>query len=92
MAHVTWVGKDGEHRFSKRSAAAIRLIAGEGIEGDAHRGRTVQHRSRVAADPTRPNLRQVHLIHGDLFGELAARGFAVASGDLGENVTAADID
>lgn len=90
--HVTWVGRDAAHRFSKSGAMLIRLIAGEGVAGDAHRGVTVQHRSRVAADPTQPNLRQVHLIQGELFEELAARGFRVASGDLGENITTRGID
>lgn len=91
-ATVTWVGRDASHRFSKPGVLQIRLIAGEGVAGDAHRGVTVQHRSRVAADPTQPNLRQVHLIAGELFDELAARGFRVASGDLGENITTRGID
>ncbi|MFX4221983.1 MAG: MOSC domain-containing protein [Thalassobaculum sp.] len=89
---VTHVAADGDHRFSKPLRAAIRLIAGEGVEGDAHRGVTVQHRSRVRADPTQPNLRQVHLIHGELHDELTAQGFAVAPGVLGENVTTRGID
>jgi MOSC domain-containing protein YiiM len=91
-ATVTWVGRDASHRFSKPGVLQIRLIAGEGVAGDAHRGVTVQHRSRVAADPTQPNLRQVHLIQGELFEELAARGFQVVSGDLGENITTRGID
>ena len=70
----------------------IRLIAGEGVEGDAHRGVTVQHRSRVRADPTQPNLRQVHLIQGELHDELVPLGFEVAPGVLGENVTTRGID
>lgn len=91
-ATVTWVGRDASHRFSKPGVLQIRLIAGEGVAGDAHRGVTVQHRSRVAADPTQPNLRQVHLIQAELFDELTARGFQVASGDLGENITTRGID
>lgn len=75
------------HEFSKTSAASITLLAGLGVEGDAHCGAKVQHRSRVAADPTRPNLRQVHLIDVELFDDLAALGFSVDPGDLGENVT-----
>ena len=63
------------------------MIAGLGVEGDAHLGATVQHRSRVKKDPTVPNLRQVHLIHSELFDELRAAGFTVAPGDLGENIT-----
>jgi hypothetical protein len=89
---VTHVAADGDHRFSKPLRAAIRLIAGEGVEADAHRGVTVKHRSRVRADPTQPNLRQVHLIHGELHDELTAQGFAVAPGVLGENVTTRGID
>ncbi|WP_406300631.1 MOSC domain-containing protein [Embleya sp. NBC_00888] len=71
---------------------SIRLLAGLGVEGDAHLGVTVQHRSRVAADPTQPNLRQVHLIHAELFEELAEAGFTVAAGELGENVTTRGVD
>lgn len=89
---VTHVAADGDHRFSKPTRETIRLIAGEGVEGDAHRGVTVQHRSRVRADPTQPNLRQVHLIQGELFNDLAAQGFEVAPGVLGENVTTRGID
>ena len=91
-AAVTAVSRDGEHRFSKPVVPAITLLAGLGVEGDAHAGTTVQHRSRVAVDPTQPNLRQVHLIHEELFAELAEAGFAVKPGDLGENVTTAGLD
>lgn len=91
-ATVTHVAADGRHRFSKPTQDVIRLIVGEGVEGDAHRGVTVKHRSRVRADPTQPNLRQVHLIHGELFDDLAAQGFEVAPGVLGENVTTRGID
>jgi MOSC domain-containing protein YiiM len=66
---------------------ALRLAAGLGVEGDAHAGRTVKHRSRVARDPSQPNLRQVHLIHGELHDELGARGFPVEAGQMGENIT-----
>jgi MOSC domain-containing protein YiiM len=89
---VLAVSRDEEHRFSKVPAASINLIAGIGVEGDAHAGRTVQHRSRVAADPTQPNLRQVHLMHAELFDELRERGFDVQPGQLGENITTAGID
>jgi MOSC domain-containing protein YiiM len=75
------------HKFNKPSAGRIHLLAGLGVEGDAHCGVTVKHRSRVAKDPSQPNLRQVHLMHAELFDELAAQGFEVAPGDLGENVT-----
>ena len=89
---VTAVSFDGEHRFSKPNVAAIRLLAGLGVEGDAHLGITVQHGSRVAKDPTQPNLRQVHLIHAELHDELAGAGYTVAAGELGENVTTRGVD
>ena len=89
---VTHVAADGRHRFSKPTCEVIRLIEGEGVEGDAHRGVTVKHRSRVRADPTQPNLRQVHLIHGELHDELVAGGFDVAPGVMGENVTTRGLD
>jgi hypothetical protein len=80
------------HRFSKAPQGEIRLLAGLGVEGDAHAGATVKHRSRVAVDPSQPNLRQVHLIHGELHRELSSRGFAVLPGDMGENVTTEGLD
>jgi MOSC domain-containing protein YiiM len=86
-ASVLAVSRDAKHRFSKANQHSIRLLAGLGVEGDAHLGTTVQHRSRVARDPTQPNLRQVHLIHAELFDELRAAGYDVAPGDLGENIT-----
>lgn len=90
--HVVAVSASETHSFSKPNRDAIRLVAGLGVEGDTHRGVTVQHRSRVAQDPTQPNLRQVHLIHAELFDELQAAGFTVAPGQLGENVTTRGID
>lgn len=75
------------HTMSKPARASIRLLAGLGVEGDAHMGETVKHRSRVARDPTQPNLRQVHLIHGELHDELRAAGYDVGPGVMGENVT-----
>ena len=89
---VVAVSLSGEHRFSKTPRASIRLLPGLGVEGDAHSGATVQHRSRVAADPTRPNLRQVHLIHAELHDELRAAGFVVAAGEMGENVTTRGVE
>jgi MOSC domain len=80
------------HRLAKDRQLSIRLIAGEGVAGDAHCGPTVKHRSRVAKDPTLLNLRQVHLIHAELFDELAAKGFAVTASALGENITTRGID
>jgi MOSC domain-containing protein YiiM len=91
-AIVTAVGRDEAHAFSKPSRASIRLVAGLGVERDAHAGRTVRHRSRVARDPTAPNLRQVHLIHAELFDELRGTGFTVAPGQMGENVTTRGVD
>ena len=89
---IVAVGRDERHRFSKPALPAIRLLAGLGVEGDAHCGVTVKHRSRVAADPTQPNLRQVHLLHAELFDELAVAGFALKPGDMGENLTTRGID
>ena len=86
------LARDAAHRFSKQSCASITLLAGLGVEGDAHAGRTVQHLSRMAKDPTTPNLRQVHLIHAELFDELADKGFAVTPGQLGENIITHEID
>ncbi len=80
------------HVFSKSNHARIHLVAGLGVEGDAHAGRTVQHRSRVARDPSQPNLRQVHLIHAELLDELRDAGFAVAPGQMGKNVTTRGLD
>lgn len=91
-AVVVAVSRSPGHRFSKRNELWIRLVAGLGVEGDAHAGETVKHRSRVARDPTQPNLRQVHLIHAELHDELAAAGFSVGAGDMGENVTTRGID
>jgi MOSC domain-containing protein YiiM len=89
---VLAVSRDGAHRFSKRPSDAIRLLVGLGVEGDAHAGRTVQHLSRKRRDPSRPNLRQVHLIHAELHDELAGQGFAIAAGDMGENILTRGLD
>lgn len=89
---VVAVCRDGEHRFSKTAVDEIVLLPGLGVQGDAHLGVTVQHRSRVAADPTQPNLRQVHLIHAELFTEVGEHGFDVDAGQLGENITTRGVD
>lgn len=89
---VIAVARSATHTMSKSVAASIRLLAGLGVEGDAHQGERVKHRSRVARDPTQPNLRQVHLIHRELFDELRASGFDLAPGQMGENVTTAGVD
>lgn len=91
-AKVVAVARDGGHHFSKQLVASIDIVAGQGVIGDAHSGVTVKHRSRVRADPTQPNLRQVHLIHSELFAELAAKGFEVSPADLGENIATSGID
>ena len=80
------------HTSCKPAQPSIRLLEGLGVEGDAHQGRTVQHRSRVRRDPNQPNLRQVHLVAAELHDELAARGFAVGPGEMGENVTTRGVD
>jgi len=92
QAIVESVAQAPSHRFSKRPAMWIKLLAGLGVEGDAHLGTTVKHRSRVARDPTQPNLRQVHLLHQELFRELEARGFILGPGDIGENILTSGID
>lgn len=89
---VVAVSRSAAHVFSKRPEPVIELVTGLGVAGDAHLGATVQHRSRVARDPTQPNLRQVHLIHSELFDELRARGFEISAGQLGENITTTGID
>jgi len=89
---VVGVSCDGKHNFSKRARQSIRLIAGLGVGGDAHLGATVQHLSRLKRDPTAPNLRQVHLIQAELHDELAKAGFALAPGQMGENITTRGID
>ncbi|MFC8719237.1 MOSC domain-containing protein [Kitasatospora sp. NPDC057198] len=86
------VSSNGEYSFTKPNREGIRLLEGLGVEGDVHAGVTVKHRSRVAQDPTQPNLRQVHLMHAELFEELAEAGFTVEPGQLGENVTTRGVD
>jgi MOSC domain-containing protein YiiM len=84
---VIAVARDDRHRFSKPTREEITLVAGVGVEGDAHSGATVQHLSRVRRDPAQPNLRQVHLMHAELFADMAERGHEIEPGQLGENVT-----
>jgi MOSC domain-containing protein YiiM len=91
-AVVTAVSRSATHSLSKENQSQIRLLAGLGVEGDSHLGETVQHRSRVARDPSQPNLRQVHLIHAELHDELGAAGLAVSPGQMGENVTTRGLD
>jgi len=89
---VLAVHRSADHSFSKFAEEAIVLQAGLGVRGDAHAGATVRHRSRVARDPSQANLRQVHLLHAELFDELMAADFAVWPGDLGENITTRGLD
>jgi hypothetical protein len=89
---VIAVSRSPGHTMSKPNEDGIRLLVGLGVEGDAHMGPTVKHRSRVAKDPTVPNLRQVHLIHAELHDELEAAGFRLGPGVMGENVTTRGID
>lgn len=89
---VTAVHRSDEHTFSKPQSDAITLLPGLGVEGDAHAGAQVKHRSRVAADPTQPNLRQVHLVMSELLDEVIGAGHSIVPGQLGENITTAGID
>ncbi len=91
-ATVLAVHRNAAHEFTKTPVDVIECAAGLGVVGDAHAGAQVKHRSRVAADPTQPNLRQVHLMHGELFDQLAAEGYEVAPGNLGENLTTSGLD
>ena len=84
---VTAVCKNASHNLSKPVCSSITLLTGLGVEGDAHLGKTVQHRSRVAVDPSQPNLRQIHLIHAELHQMLQAAGFRIGPGVMGENIT-----
>lgn len=89
---VIAVAASQKHTMSKPVRDRVRLIEGHGIEGDAHMGTTVKHRSRVRVDPTAANLRQVHLMHAELFDELRAKGFDIGPGQMGENITTRGID
>ncbi|WP_328907498.1 MOSC domain-containing protein [Streptomyces sp. NBC_00234] len=92
MARVTAVSSNGTYSFSKPNRPSVMLLAGLGVEGDVHAGETIKHQFRMTYEPDLPNLRQVHLIHEELFDELAAKGFAVAAGALGENITTRGVD
>ncbi|MBL1421053.1 MAG: MOSC domain-containing protein [Alphaproteobacteria bacterium] len=89
---VATVAKNPRHTFHKPTIDQITLLTGLGVEGDAHMGVTVKHRSRVKADPTQPNLRQIHIIQSELFDELRDKGFEVKAGDMGENITTRGMD
>ncbi|MCC3289816.1 MOSC domain-containing protein [Arthrobacter sp. zg-Y1110] len=89
---VVSVSQSSKHNFSKDRVESVLLVEGLGVDGDAHSGSTVQHVFRKRSHPTEPNLRQVHLIHAELFDELAQDGFELHPGDLGENITTRGID
>jgi MOSC domain-containing protein YiiM len=91
-AVVTAVSRSAKHTLVKSNQDSIRLLTGLGVDGDAHQGATVKHRSRVARDPTQPNLRQVHLVHAELHEELRIAGFMVSAGQMGENITTHGVD
>ena len=89
---VIAVSRSATHSISKPNVQALRILEGLGVESDAHQGITVKHRSRLARDPSQPNLRQVHLIHAELHDELLAKGFKIVPGQMGENITTRGID
>ncbi len=89
---VEAVSVSPRHTVAKPNQLAIRLLEGIGVEGDAHAGATVKHRSRVRRDPSQPNLRQVHLIHAELHDRLRADGYNLAPGQMGENITTRGVD
>lgn len=89
---VISVSRSSNHNFSKNVEDSIVLLQDLGVEGDAHLGKTVQHISRVRQNPEQPNLRQVHLIHSELFAELEIKGFKVLPGEMGENITTSGLD
>ena len=89
---VVSVSRLSAHKFSKETCNSIFLVEGKGVEGDCHFGVTVQHLSRIAVDPTQPNLRQVHLIQSELFDDLSSVGYQVGFGQLGENIITKGID
>ena len=89
---VVAVSRSATHTMTKPNEGSILLVRGLGVQGDAHSGETVKHRSRVARDPAQPNLRQVHLIHAELHAELAETGFIITAGQMGENITTRELD
>ena len=89
---VVAVSLSPRHRFSKDVVDSVLLVEGHGVEGDAHAGATIQHRSRKRWRPNDPNPRQVHLLHEELLDQLRAQGFDVGPGQVGENVLTRGVD
>lgn len=89
---VVAVSKSSKHSFSKENCEKIKLLAGLGVEGDAHMGEKVKHRSRVRQNPDQPNLRQVHLLHCEIFDELSTKGMDIKPGEIGENISTRGIE
>ncbi len=92
IAAVVGLSRSAGHSFSKDRTGRLSLLAGLGVDGDCHAGSTVKHLSRVRRDPGQPNLRQVHLMAAELYDELTGKGFDLAPGQLGENVTTTGVD
>jgi MOSC domain-containing protein YiiM len=92
LAQVVAVSRRATHAPGKKPVTSISLVAGIGVEGDAHAGEKVQHVYDKRRYPDRPNLRQVHLIGHELHDELRDTGFAVEPGEMGENVTTRGVD
>ena len=91
-ARVLALSLSPTHTFSKSPQQRLKLVAEHGVEGDAHFGVTVKHRSRVAKNPDAPNLRQVHLIHQEMLDRVASSGLDLKPGDIGENILTAGVD
>jgi hypothetical protein len=91
-ATIKALSRSATHTMSKQNVDSLNILKGLGVENDAHQGITVKHRSRVARDPSQANLRQVHLLHAELFAEVAKKGFTVTAGQMGENITTTGID
>ena len=92
IGKVFSVSKKSTHEFSKEIQEKIKLITMHGVDGDAHAGKYVKHRSRVKKDPNQLNIRQVHLMTSELLEEFQGAGHHIKPGDLGENITTVGID
>jgi MOSC domain-containing protein YiiM len=92
LSFIIATSRSTTHGFSKQPQTSLRLLAGEGIEGDAHCGATTQHLYLKRKDPAQPNLAQVHLFSSEMLAELAALGFLLQPGEIGENILTSGID